>query len=460
MRLLSIGHPLPNRLIDNHTIFNAPTVFDYDAIVVDPSTMLTAIAEAAEARAEHLTHADVPVTDGETTDGTAGLAELLRRRRDEFARALDRGALVIVFTHPQASYAGVSGFTGCDRYFWLPAPAGMGWDASQLRGGEGTAAVIADHGHAFTPVIDALRPDLLYRAYFDDRAPGFAAASQVFARSPGGAPIGVEFAVGNGAVIFLPARKGRGGDVAQKLARALVEAVQARMGIDDADAPRWLSQHPVPGLGEREAATIAANDRLEAATAEVAEKQGEADELRRVRDVLWRGGEHSLLPAVQRCLELLGFARWADDGPVRMTAAEGDLHLEVAASRESVDMVPHYRLRARLDAVIERERTAPRGLVVVNGERLNEPALREAPYDDALRVAAEATRYAIVTADELFAAAVSALGGADDGSLAAIRTRLLETDGIATLRDLLPAAAAGETASETASEELASGSGE
>ena len=36
MRLLSIGYPMPHRLIDNHTIFNAPTLFDYDAIIVDP----------------------------------------------------------------------------------------------------------------------------------------------------------------------------------------------------------------------------------------------------------------------------------------------------------------------------------------------------------------------------------------------------------------------------------------
>jgi hypothetical protein len=118
-------------------------------------------------------------------------------------------------------------------------------------------------------------------------------------------------------------------------------------------------------------------------------------------------------------------------------------------------MAPHYRLRARLDEVIERDRTAPRGLIVVNGERLREPSLRQTPYDDALRVAAEATRYAIVTADELFAAAVSALGGSDEAALATMRTRLLETDGVATLRDLLPAAA-----SETSDEEVASGGGE
>jgi hypothetical protein len=455
MRLLSIGYPMPHRLIDNHTIFNAPTLFDYDAIIVDPSSMLSAIAEAAEARGEHLTHSELPVVDGETTDGTAGLGELLRRRRDEFARALDRGAIIVVLTHPQASYAGVSGFTGCDRYFWLPAPAGMGWDSSLLRGGEGTTAVIADHAHAFTPVIDSLRPDLLYRAYFDDRAHGFAAASQVFARSPGGAPIGVEFAVGAGSVVFLPTRRDSGGEGASMFALAIVEAVQTRIGTDDAETPAWVAKETVPGLAEREAATIAASDRLEAATAEVAEKEASADELRRVRDVLWRGGEHSQLPAVQRCLELLGFSRSTDDGPARMKSVEGELHLEIAASRESIDMAPHYRLRARLDEVIERERTAPRGLVVVNGERLREPSMRQTPYDDALRVAAEATRYAIVTTDELFAAAVSALGGADEAALAALRKRLLETDGVATLRDLLPAAAG-----ETSDEEVASGSGE
>ncbi len=455
MRLLSIGYPMPHRLIDNHTIFNAPTLFDYAAIIVDPNSTLSAIAEAAEARGEHLTHSDLPVVDGETTDGTAGLAELLKRRRDEFARALDQGAIIVVLTHPQASYPGVSGFTGCDRYFWLPAPAGMGWDNSLLRGGEGTTAVIANHAHAFAPVIDSLGRDLLYRAYFDDRAHGFAAASQVFARSPGGAPIGVEFAVGNGSVIFLPTRKGSGGEVASALALVIVEALQTRIGTDDADTPGWVAKHLVPGLAEREAATITASDRLEAATAEVAEKEAAADELRRVRDVLWRGGEHSQLPAVQRCLELLGFSRWTDDGPARMKSIEGELHFEIAASRESVDMAPHYRLRARLDEVIERDRTAPRGLIVVNGERLREPSLRQTPYDDALRVAAEATRYAIVTADELFAAAVSALGGSDEAALATMRTRLLETDGVATLRDLLPAAA-----SETSDEEVASGGGE
>ncbi|MDP6605299.1 MAG: hypothetical protein QF664_03420 [Dehalococcoidia bacterium] len=439
MRMLSLSHPLPHRQLDNYSIFTAPTIFDYDAIIVDPAAMLATIAEAADATAEHLTHADVAVVNGETTEAGTGLAELLRRRRDEFARALDRGAVVAVFTSPQATINSVSGFSGCDRYFFLPAPAGLGWNPALLRGGEGTAAIVHNHAHTFAPVIDVLRPDLLYRAYFDDRVPGFAQAASVFARSPGGAPLGVEFAVGNGSVIFLPARKGRGGSVAPAVASAIVEAMQARLAVDDAEQPRWLDQHAVAGLAEREAAVTAASDHRDGAEAELTAAESAAAELALVRDVLWRGGEHSLQPVVVRCFELLGFNRRASDRPLILHAPRGALHVEVAASRDAVDMAAHYRLRARLDDAIERELVAPRGIVVANGQRMQAPADRDAPYEPSLRIAAEATGYALLTADRLFEAATSALDGADDDALAAIRQHLFETDGLVEFDEAMPA---------------------
>src|SRR5438132_8245620 len=96
--------------VDNHTIFNAPAVVDYDAIVVDPGGVFESIRDVIEARAPHFTHADVQVVNGQTGATEAGLADVLRRRRDEFARALERGAVVAVFLYPQATIAEVSGF--------------------------------------------------------------------------------------------------------------------------------------------------------------------------------------------------------------------------------------------------------------------------------------------------------------------------------------------------------------
>ena len=458
MRVLSIGHPLPNPAIDNHSIFNAPTIFDYEAIVVSPGGVFASIQAAVDASAQYATHADVPVVNGETSEAGTGIADVLRRRRDEFARALERGAVVAVFAYPPATLTGVSGFTGCDRYFFLPAPSGMAWDATLVRGGEGTAAVIVDHAHPFAPVVDATRPDLLYRAYFDDRAPGFAGAAGIFARSPGGAPIGAQFSAAGGRVVFLPAPRSSGGSQGSSLASAVVSAMEEALAVDDADRPGWLPRQELPQLAELEAAATAARDRRDAVEAELIEAEQAAAGLAVLRDVLWRGGDHGLRPAVLRCMTLLGFSESSDaDGPV-LRCSEGTLHLEVAASRKAVDMTPHYRLRGRLDSVIAKQRQAPRGLIVVNGDRLKEPERREQQYDDSLRVAAEATSYALLTASDLFAAARYALEGVDDGALAAIRARILETNGVVELTDLTGVDAKAEA--EPEAEKVASEGGE
>ncbi len=50
MRILSLGFPLPGASIDNHTFASAPTVFDYDAIVVDTLSLSHFIEDIVETR--------------------------------------------------------------------------------------------------------------------------------------------------------------------------------------------------------------------------------------------------------------------------------------------------------------------------------------------------------------------------------------------------------------------------
>jgi hypothetical protein len=436
VRLLSIGRALPNRQVDNHSIFNAPAAFDYEAIAIDPEGVFASIRELLDASAAHATHADVQVVNGAASEG-ASAAEVLRRRHDELVRALERGALVVVFAYPQALITEVAGFAGVDRYFFLPAPAGLAWDAELIRWGEGSDVAVTEHAHPFARYIDAVRDDVLYRAHFDERVRGFAEAARVFARSAGGAPIGVEFRVLEGSVVFLPAPRSRGGDAGRAQATAILAATLEQLGRTPEDRPVWAGREAVPGLDEREAEVARAEEALRRSEDQRAAADAEAEPLRRVRDVLWTEGAHALLPAALRCLELLGFtAREVDDLP--MLQADGTrIELEVEGSTAPVGMAPHYRLRARLDARIEREERAPRGLVVVNGERLQAPDQRSDPYAEALRVAAEATSYALLPAPDLFRAARAALAGADDDTLAAIRTRVAETDGLVELSDLL-----------------------
>ena len=55
MRILSLGFPLPGAPIDNHTFANAPTFFDYDAIVVDTAALSRLIEQVVDGSEEHTT---------------------------------------------------------------------------------------------------------------------------------------------------------------------------------------------------------------------------------------------------------------------------------------------------------------------------------------------------------------------------------------------------------------------
>lgn len=439
MRLLSLSHRMQHRLIDNHSIFNAPSVFDYDAIVVDIGGVADTIRAAARAEQEFKTFADLLVVNGEPLEEGAGLAELLRRRRDEFARALDRGAVIAVFARPPAMITEVQGFHGLDRYFFLPAPAGMAWDATTIRGGEGTTVSVNDPDHPFARAVDLLNQDLLYRAYLDDRAPGFARHARVFARSAGGGVLGVEFPVLNGRVVFLPTPRIAGATwLAPSEGRLMVEIMREMHRVPDDDPPRWLRDTAVPGLDQLTAAEGLARAARERAEADAQAAADQAATRARLRDVLWEGVEYRLLPAIVACADLLGFtAKEASEGEVVLSSPEGDLHVVAAGSTDAVDMAPHYRLRRRLDSLIERRAQAPRGIVIANGQRMLKPEERDREYIDALRVAAEATGYGLVTSRWLFVAAVAALDGMPAATVTAIRQRLMQTNGLVELHDLL-----------------------
>ena len=50
--------------IDNHNIFNAPSVFDYEAIVVDIGGIAKTIQNAISSNESYLTHSDRQIING------------------------------------------------------------------------------------------------------------------------------------------------------------------------------------------------------------------------------------------------------------------------------------------------------------------------------------------------------------------------------------------------------------
>ena len=442
MQVLSISHRMQNRELHNATIFNAPSIQDFDAVIVDTHAMFESIREAAAAAGEFKTYNDLPVVNGASIDGFTAIADVLHRRREEFAQALERGTPIAIIPAPVEQLTNIAGFQGLDRYWFLPAPEGVAWNASTIVGGEGGNVSISDYHHPFVDVINAAGGELRYRAHLNERAAGFPSDARVFARSAGGAAVGVEFPVLNGRVIFFPGPREAGARwLSRREGEAIVEAFRDILEREEEMTPSWVTKVAVPSLEGRVESLKRAEQALVKAQAEVDAAQDARDAVAVLRDVLWTRGARALKRGVTACALALGFeVNETDQGDLVLSADGVGIHVEAEASREAIEMAPHYALRARLDAVIEDRAVAPRGMVVVTGQRMLDPKLRRQEYQDSLRVAAESVGFALVRTGDLFRAAVVALEGAEAATVAAVRERLATTDGVVDLDDLIGAA--------------------
>lgn len=393
MRILSVGVPLPGTNVDNYSFAAAPAFFDYDGLVIDP-------AECA--------------SDQETV--TPG--DLRRDRRDETARLLARGSLVVCYARPDGG-----------RYAWLPSPDGRAYDPSFLRIGSGTEIDIADHGHPFAAFIERFAGKMAYEAYFADDAPGF--EGRVFARSVGGAAVGVELRVGGGRVVFLPPpARAPAGDDRYAYSNALQGSIrQTLRSAAETDPPRWIDESTLPGLAERLSARDNARGNLVDAQQALGRAEDAARELERFRRLLWQEGKYGLEQVVRDALALIGFAVMPNnlDRPATLSLQGATVLLEVDAAVQAVDLDGHERLCRRLEEAAVR--AGPRrGLLVINGYRTLPPERRGAQCGDGLREAAERTGYAIATTEQIYHAVRAALEG-DEATMRSFRERLLTTNG-------------------------------
>ncbi len=204
MRTLVLGIPLPHITFDNYSFLSAPSLFDYDRIVVEMSAVSDTVQQVIEGSAEQKTHGGLAVVNGASGPNTFSLAELLRLRRLEAERLLARGGIIVCFAYPDVAHEGVAGLPAWRRYDWLPAPAGFTY-AEQLLAGYGKLGVeLADTGHAFAPYVHKFAVRLAFRAYAAEEEDRFSQYGRVFARSPGGAAVGIDLEVGPGRVVLLP----------------------------------------------------------------------------------------------------------------------------------------------------------------------------------------------------------------------------------------------------------------
>lgn len=431
MRLLVVGFPMPEPRIDNYNPFNAPSFFDYDAMVVDPASFTAVTADLLAGTREFEAQDGRPVLNVPTSASVVSAADQLRRRADETQRLLAAGGTVVVLARPNATQPGLVGFEGCDRYSWLPAPAGISWGPPYLRAAEGKTIRIVADDHPFAPVLRDYRQRMNYRAVFDEAQAVLRSGTRVIAQGGVGAPVAVEFAVGGGRVVFLPILPDDGGSIRAEIATRIITALeQMRPTAAAENAPHWERTVAVPGLEQVEAELDEAEKVVADANEHRATAQSRADALRAHRRLVTREGA-TLTEAVADALLLLGFQVSERHTSAIEVEAEGmKAVVECEGSLGEVVEWPYIRLQRRLEERLLKSGETARGLVVVNGFRAKAPDDRPVQHSEPLRIACQNYRYGLLTGETLFTLAQRALGGPDEAALSGIRRRLLGSSGL------------------------------
>jgi hypothetical protein len=423
-RILSLGFPMPGIQVDNYTILSAPAFFDYDALVVDPRAARALIDEVAAGAAEARTFGNAVVRAKPMTPDEISLGSLMEQRREETRMLLDRDGVVVVFACAAAHH----GQGAAGAYGWLPLPEGLALQPPLLVAGEGSQAHVVDWEHPLAGFVSGQLANVAYRAHFDVRR---IEGARVFARSQGGAAIGVELPLPRGRLIFVPALKAApAGDARYAASDALQAGIRHALGVlAQGRMPPWVAAMPLPGLAEREQGLQEARQAAERAREAVEAAEAAYEARARFQRLLWQEGAAGLDSVVFEALRLLGFEVY-DREPAQLEARLGADRalIEIEAGEHPVDMAAHHRLRQRIERTIERRGQAPRGILFVNGQRLLPPAQRR-HVTDAVRVASETMRYCVAPTTGLYEAVVAKLNG-DEESVAAYGQRLMAHDGL------------------------------
>ena len=442
MRVVSLGHSLPNAVVDNHSIANAPALFEYDACVLDPLTISTQIETILAETGEFRTADGVPVQAGAGGAFHYGLGELLQQRRLELQRLLERGGLVVVFGRPTAPHPAITTLPGADRYCYLPAAPGVIYRPPQLIAGFGRQIQTDSAGHPFAGYLHDYAGRLAYYAHWQIPAvPDFDSIGRVFGSSPGGAAAAVEFRALGGRIVFIPPpHVDPRGRERFTFTASMLECIQRALeSPEQTPAPTWVAGYDLPGLSDAAKAAENATAQSDAARGQATAAQAMLSEAEKFRGLLWRGSHYDFEPLVRDAFRALGFRVSPDlNVPAELWVANEVAFLETDAADSTVKERAYLALQRRIEeAFLTRGERRP-GIIVVNGERLKALADRTQPYSAALKSACETFGYALIPAEALFELVRYALEGADAATLAEIRRTILETEGLIVVEEREP----------------------
>lgn len=429
MRIISIGCPVPSPSVDNHSIANASSIFDYDACIID----LQSVSEQIEGIAA--TTLDVKAADGRavsTGESGAfhfGLGELLQQRQLELQQLLDNGGVLVVFAYPNVRHPNIASFPGLNRYSLIPGPDGDPFKWPTLRPADGKDVRPTVPQHAASGFLDDLAGRLRYRALFDLKASD---GALIIGRSIGGAAVAAEFRIGPGRIVVLPPPDTLAASQRKVFSSSLLEMIERLVQEPDLGAaPVWARRYDTPeATAARDELTNAQNE-LKQAQRRMTEAESLLVDATRFQGMLWQSQNLAFRDVIADSFRVLGYtiASAGDNMEIR-DGSEASV-VELASANSAVSDRLYLTLQSRIEEQYLRRKSRPKGIIVANGHRQTDPRIRRGPFPKTLINACETYGYALIPVEALFELVTFAGEPSDEPEvLEEIRRSIADTAGV------------------------------
>lgn len=429
MRIISIGCPVPSPSVDNHSIANAPSIFDYDACIIDPQSVSDQIEGIAAATLEAKSPDGRLISTGESGAFHFGLAELLEQRQLELRQLLDNGGVLVLFAYPNVRHPSVAAFPGLNRYSLIPSPEGDPFKWPTLRPADGKDVRAAIPQHPASGFLDDLAGRLRYRAILD--LPPSSEAT-VVGRSVGGAAVAAEFRVGAGRIVVLPPADNLAPTQRKVFTSALLECIERlSQEPDAAAAPVWVRRYDSPDAAAVRDELSAATTDLKQAQRRVQEAESLLADATRFQSMLWQSQNAAFQEVVADAFRMLGYSIAGSDAPMEIRDGSDTVLVEMASSENAVSDRLYLTLQERIEHFYLRRKSRPKGIIVANGFRQTDPRIRREPFPKTLVNACETYGYALIPVEALFELVMFAGDAIDEPeALEDIRRSIAETAGV------------------------------
>jgi hypothetical protein len=432
MRIVSIGWRLEHPDIELAEWFTADSLASYDAVLVDPASVPALWRGQAALEGDGRWR----LYPGRDLGLSEALERLFRLRRDELGDLIQKGGGVLVVRVRAATEAvEIAGSppVRITPYTFLPQLSLVS-DPHHLALPQGLR-FIHRRGRDLS-IVARFHPFSGYLAEFADHgyeavmAAALGAPLQAFGRVLSSNKVGDivawDLPVDTGRIVFLPAFPGA---EPRRAAGLLVTAIAELLDRPLPDrAPEWLNRYLLPGEAELSRRLEEIREAQRQLAAEEEHLVDQAEELSRLRGLLYPRGRYGLRRAVQAALGGLGFSveEWGGDFLIARDGREGLLVKEALSEERPVGPAPYRELLVALDELRNEAGLDVHGLLVaVAGPRLD-PRRRGRQWTEAVGRGCKEHGIALASGTDLFEAVGAVLGGADPEL---VRRSLLTSDG-------------------------------